>query len=108
MDKKTVTLIAVIAAILLGAFLIVRSTSGGAGTVKPPDRNMMVNHMAGLPVEQLKFTRSKWSSQLEMYRKTAGIKPQVISDAERNLAELDKILKDKGIDPESIAAAPAP
>lgn len=105
MDRKTVTLLAVIAGILLGAFLIVRATLGGAsGGTKAPDRGMMVNHMANLPVEQLKATRAKWAAQLDMYRQTAGVKKDTILSAERNLAELDKILREKGTDPAAITS----
>ncbi|MCL4221647.1 MAG: hypothetical protein KJZ65_09775 [Phycisphaerales bacterium] len=105
MDKRTVTLLAVIVAILLGALLIVRANSGGAsGGAKAPDRAMVVSHMANLPVEQLKFTRAKWAAQLDMYRQAAGVKKETIVSAERNLAELDKILVEKGVDPSTITS----
>ncbi len=103
MDKKTVTLMGIIAAILLGAFFIVRATAGGGPAgAKSPDRDMMLSHMGNMPVEQLKATRAKWAAQLEMYRSTANVKPETIRSAERNLAELDKILQEKGVDPAAI------
>lgn len=101
MDKKTVTLIAAIAAILIGAFFIVRATSAGgpAGANASADRSDMIKFVAGMPVEQLKEMRSNWAAQLEVYKSTPGVKPKVISDTERNLADLDKILAEKGVTP---------
>lgn len=100
MDKKTVLLVAAIIGILAGAYFIFVGTSGSGP--QAPTRTKMIEHFAGMPIEQLKVTRARWATQLDLYKSSEGVAPQTIADAEKNLADLDGILRDKGVDPSTI------
>jgi hypothetical protein len=102
-DRKTIVLGVVIVAMLFAAYLLfVRDK--GPGPKSTPSRDMMIDHVSSMSVEQLKSTRQRWTEQLEMYKANPKTPSDSIQSAQRNIADIDRVLIEKGIDPASLTA----
>lgn len=99
MDRKK-ALIGAIAtvAIVFGSWMVLRSLDSNG-----PTRQRLESVMHNLPTEDLIYRRQFMHTQIEQAKVGGtGPRPDLLASAESSLAELDAILRERGVDPEAI------
>lgn len=99
--RKIVTASIAVAAVVFGAWMIVRNL----GTSGPTKRDLE-SVMHNLPTEDLIYRRHFMHSQIEQAKVGGtGPRPDWLASSESSLAELDALLRERGVDPESLSTA---
>lgn len=99
--QKAVTVSIAVIAVVFGAWMIVRNLGSGG-----PTKQDLESVMHNLPTEDLIYRRHFMHAQIEQAKAGGtGPRPDLLASAESSLAELDDILRQRGVDPDTIGNA---
>lgn len=99
-NKKTVSVIIAAVAFLVGGVLILRNIGGGGG----PTSDDLSSMMNALSTEDLIVRRQFMASQIQdaESRLSGGQTNKLLESAQESLAQLDEVLRERGVDPDKI------
>ncbi len=102
MEKQRVVVGGIaLVAVAFGVWMVVRDLGPGG-----PTRQDLESVMHQLPTEDLIYRRQFMHAQIEQARAGGeGPRPDLLASAEASLAELDALLRERGIDPTTLANA---
>ncbi|MEA5614867.1 hypothetical protein [Nodularia spumigena] len=102
MDKKNVvTATIAIAAVVVGGWMVVRNLGSGG-----PTKADLESVMHNLSTEDLIYRRQFMHSQITQAKAGgSGPRPDLLASAEASLLELDTLLRERGIDPDTLGQA---